>query len=66
MPERTQVEKTKTERKTEEVTEVKKSGQQAKGEELKAAIDDILDDIDEVLNAEAVEMTANFIQKGGQ
>lgn len=35
-------------------------------EKLKSDIDSILDDIDEVLEAEAVEFVNAFVQKGGQ
>lgn len=37
-----------------------------KGEKLKAEIDDILDEIDEVLEDNAEEFVRNYVQKGGQ
>jgi ubiquitin-like protein Pup len=38
----------------------------ARGEKLKAEIDDILDEIDEVLEENAEEFVRNYVQKGGQ
>ena len=37
-----------------------------KGEELKADIDDLLDEIDEVLETNAEDFVKSYIQKGGQ
>ena len=37
-----------------------------KGEELKADIDDLLDEIDEVLETNAEEFVKNYVQKGGE
>ncbi|MGA8296097.1 MAG: ubiquitin-like protein Pup [Acidimicrobiales bacterium] len=37
-----------------------------KGEKLKAEIDDILDEIDEVLEDNAEEFVRNYVQKGGE
>ena len=37
-----------------------------KGEELKAELDDLLDEIDEVLEVNAEEFVKGFIQKGGE
>lgn len=37
-----------------------------KGEELKAEMDDLLDEIDEVLESNAEEFVKSYIQKGGQ
>jgi prokaryotic ubiquitin-like protein Pup len=37
-----------------------------KGERLKAEIDDLLDEIDEVLEDNAEEFVRNYVQKGGQ
>ncbi|MCE2524621.1 MAG: ubiquitin-like protein Pup [Acidimicrobiia bacterium] len=36
------------------------------GERLKAEMDDLLDEIDEVLEANAEEFVNSYIQKGGQ
>ena len=37
-----------------------------RGEKLKAEIDDLLDEIDEVLEENAEEFVRNYVQKGGQ
>lgn len=37
-----------------------------RGEELKAEMDDLLDEIDEVLETNAEEFVKSYIQKGGQ
>ena len=36
------------------------------GEELKADIDDLLDEIDNVLEENAEEFVKNYVQRGGQ
>ncbi|MCY4037663.1 MAG: ubiquitin-like protein Pup [bacterium] len=36
------------------------------GEELKAELDDLLDEIDEVLESNAEDFVKSYIQKGGQ
>jgi ubiquitin-like protein Pup len=36
------------------------------GEKLKAELDDLLDEIDEVLEANAEDFVKSYIQKGGQ
>ncbi len=36
------------------------------GQELKAELDDLLDEIDEVLETNAEEFVKSYIQKGGQ
>ncbi|HAF67622.1 MAG TPA: ubiquitin-like protein Pup [Acidimicrobiaceae bacterium] len=41
------------------------TGQQA-GEELKAELDDLLDEIDDVLETNAEEFVKNYVQKGGE
>jgi prokaryotic ubiquitin-like protein Pup len=38
----------------------------AKGEQLKAELDDLLDEIDEVLEDNAEEFVRNYVQKGGE
>ena len=38
----------------------------AQGEKLKAELDDLLDDIDEVLEENAEDFVRNYVQKGGQ
>jgi ubiquitin-like protein Pup len=61
--ERVQKQKTSTER-------VEKVGQDPPKTKdaaaLKADLDDLLDEIDEVLESEAAEFVASYIQKGGQ
>ncbi|MGH9301473.1 MAG: ubiquitin-like protein Pup [Acidimicrobiales bacterium] len=37
-----------------------------KGDKLKAEMDDLLDEIDEVLEDNAEEFVRNYVQKGGQ
>ncbi len=37
-----------------------------KGEKLKAELDELLDEIDEVLEDNAEEFVRNYVQKGGQ
>jgi ubiquitin-like protein Pup len=37
-----------------------------KGDQLKADLDDLLDEIDEVLEENAEEFVRNYIQKGGE
>ena len=38
----------------------------ATGEELKAELDDLLDEIDGVLETNAEEFVKNYVQKGGE
>lgn len=59
-----QVQKPKPERKVEETEteEVKAKS----GEELKAELDAVLDDIDSVLEENAEEFVKNYVQKGGE
>ncbi|HEX5268645.1 MAG TPA: ubiquitin-like protein Pup [Acidimicrobiales bacterium] len=51
--------------KTEEVVE-EAPATSDKGEKLKAELDDLLDEIDEVLEDNAEEFVRNYVQKGGQ
>ena len=37
-----------------------------RGEKLKAELDDLLDEIDEVLETNAEEFVKSYVQKGGQ
>lgn len=37
-----------------------------KGEQLKADLDELLDEIDEVLEENAEEFVRNYVQKGGE
>lgn len=41
-------------------------GQSEQGEKIKAELDDLLDDIDEVLEVNAEEFVKAYVQKGGQ
>jgi prokaryotic ubiquitin-like protein Pup len=53
-----------TERTDEAVEEV--PGSSVTGEKLKAELDDLLDEIDEVLEDNAEEFVRSYVQKGGQ
>jgi ubiquitin-like protein Pup len=53
-----------TERADEAVEDVPAAS--ATGEKLKAELDDLLDEIDEVLEDNAEEFVRNYVQKGGQ
>ncbi len=64
MAERTRKQKTAKERtSTEDAVDAKVS---AKGEKLKADLDDLLDEIDEVLETNAEDFVKSYVQKGGQ
>ncbi|MBW8826792.1 MAG: ubiquitin-like protein Pup [Acidobacteria bacterium] len=41
-------------------------GVSEKGEKLKAELDDLLDEIDEVLEVNAEEFVRSYVQKGGE
>ncbi|MEX1218492.1 MAG: ubiquitin-like protein Pup [Acidimicrobiales bacterium] len=64
MPEREQIRRTPTER-TESTVDDAPAISEA-GEKLKAELDDLLDEIDEVLETNAEEFVRSFVQKGGQ
>jgi prokaryotic ubiquitin-like protein Pup len=55
-------------RTTETETEVEEStpATSERGEKIKAELDDLLDEIDEVLEDNAEEFVRNYVQKGGQ
>jgi prokaryotic ubiquitin-like protein Pup len=56
-------------RTTETTTEVEEEAAPAtseRGEKIKAELDDLLDEIDEVLEDNAEEFVRNYVQKGGQ
>ena len=53
-----------TERTSETVEEVPTTS--VAGEKLKAELDDLLDEIDEVLEDNAEEFVRNYVQKGGE
>jgi ubiquitin-like protein Pup len=51
---------------TEEVVEEDAPATAERGEKLKAELDELLDEIDEVLEDNAEEFVRNYVQKGGQ
>ncbi|HEY5303960.1 MAG TPA: ubiquitin-like protein Pup [Acidimicrobiales bacterium] len=64
MTEQERIQKQRTERPREESEDV--SVVTKKGEQLKAELDDLLDEIDGVLEENAEEFVRNYVQKGGQ
>lgn len=66
MAEREQIKKnSKTEKQSEkEVEEL--PGKSESGEALKAELDDLLDEIDDVLETNAEDFVKGYVQKGGQ
>jgi ubiquitin-like protein Pup len=64
MSEQEQVRKQRPERRNEEV--VDPAVDSTKGDQIKADLDDLLDEIDEVLEDNAEEFVRNYIQKGGE
>ena len=64
MAERVQKQKSNSERASEEVVSSESSSQQ--GEKLKAELDDLLDEIDDVLESNAEDFVKSYIQKGGE
>ncbi len=64
MAEREQKRK-QTSNRTEEVVDALPASNQ-QGEKLKAELDELLDEIDEVLEDNAEEFVRSYIQKGGQ
>lgn len=64
MAEREQKKKQSTTREEEVVEEAPATSK--KGEELKAELDDLLDEIDEVLEVNAEDFVRSYIQKGGE
>jgi ubiquitin-like protein Pup len=65
MAERTQKQKPATER-TDEVVDDAAPAVSEAGEKLKADLDDLLDEIDDVLETNAEEFVKSYVQKGGQ
>ena len=65
MAEREQKKKTTTTERADEVVE-DVPGSSATGDKLKAELDDLLDEIDEVLEDNAEEFVRNYVQKGGE
>jgi ubiquitin-like protein Pup len=64
MAEREQIRKPASEKAEVEVDEAPVTSE--KGEKLKAELDDLLDEIDEVLETNAEDFVRSFVQKGGQ
>ena len=64
MPEREQIKRSTGERPEVEVDSAPAGSET--GEKLKAELDDLLDEIDEVLETNAEEFVRSFVQKGGQ
>ncbi|MDH4277313.1 MAG: ubiquitin-like protein Pup [Acidimicrobiia bacterium] len=65
MAERERIKKTTTKPQTEEeIEEIPAAGEQ--GEALKAELDDLLDEIDDVLETNAEDFVKSYIQKGGE
>jgi len=65
MAERQQKQKPAPQR-TEDVETEEVAPSSERGEKLKAELDDLLDEIDEVLDANAEEFVRSYVQKGGQ
>jgi ubiquitin-like protein Pup len=55
-----------TPRETQAPEETEAPATSAQGEKLKAELDDLLDEIDEVLEENAEEFVRNYVQKGGE
>jgi ubiquitin-like protein Pup len=64
MAEREQIRKPASEKADVEVDEAPATSE--KGEKLKAELDDLLDEIDEVLETNAEDFVRSFVQKGGE
>jgi ubiquitin-like protein Pup len=65
MAERTQRQKPTGDRDAEVVEEAAPATSES-GEKLKAELDDLLDEIDEVLETNAEDFVKSYVQKGGQ
>jgi prokaryotic ubiquitin-like protein Pup len=65
MAEREQKKKPASKR-TDEVVDESAPPETKKGEEIKAELDDLLDEIDEVLEENAEEFVRSYVQKGGE
>ena len=65
MAERTQKPKTTTSRESETADSAAPAVTET-GEKLKAELDDLLDEIDEVLETNAEDFVKSYVQKGGQ
>ena len=65
MAEREQIRKQPVQREVDEVAEASPAASK-QGDKLKAELDDLLDEIDEVLEVNAEEFVKSYVQKGGQ
>ncbi|HUC36270.1 MAG TPA: ubiquitin-like protein Pup [Acidimicrobiales bacterium] len=66
MAERELKKKTATTREEQATEETETPATSGQGEKLKAELDDLLDEIDEVLEENAEEFVRNYVQKGGE
>ena len=66
MAEREQIRKPAPSREDQVETTEEAPAQSESGEKLKAELDDLLDEIDEVLETNAEDFVKSYIQKGGQ
>lgn len=66
MADREQVRKTAPRPQEKEEVEEQAPATNEQGEALKAELDDLLDEIDEVLETNAEDFVKSYIQKGGQ
>jgi ubiquitin-like protein Pup len=64
MAEQERIQKQRTERDSDTTPDVNVDA--TKGDQLKAELDDLLDEIDEVLEENAEEFVRNYVQKGGE
>ena len=64
MAEREQKRRTAPSRQEEEVEETPAASES--GEKIKAELDDLLDEIDEVLETNAEDFVKSYVQKGGE
>jgi ubiquitin-like protein Pup len=65
MAEREQIKKTPQKKTDDAVVEEAPAGSE-QGEKIKAEIDDLLDEIDEVLESQAEDFVRSYVQKGGE
>jgi ubiquitin-like protein Pup len=64
MAEREQKKRSAPQRESEEIADAPPPRE--RGEEIKADIDDLLDEIDDVLETNAEDFVRSYVQKGGQ
>ncbi|MGC8498892.1 MAG: ubiquitin-like protein Pup [Acidimicrobiales bacterium] len=64
MSEQERIQRPKAPRDRDDVVDVPTEA--SRGDQLKADLDDLLDEIDDVLEENAEEFVRNYIQKGGQ